>query len=145
MLRITEYVTTRTLTSNRSGNNNRQITSYDDDDGDGEAGDDELESGDVTDNGEIQQENRPGRRSAHRGGGSGHGSVKPRTSDYESSDSPNSSDHCEEISIPSSRTALGQPESLQLPVLIRTELEEYDCSYAPGTDLTDEDYVINRV
>lgn len=144
VLRITEYVTTRTLTSNRSGNNNRQITSYDDDDGDGEAGDDELESGDVTDNGEIQQENRPGRRSAHRGGGSGHGSVKPRTSDYESSDSPNSSDHCEEISIPSSRTALSQPESLQLPVLIRTELEEYDCSYAPGTDLTDEDYVINR-
>lgn len=145
VLRITEYVTTRTVVSNRSGNNNRQTTSYDDDDVEGEAGDDELEGGETTDNGEIQQENRSGRRSGHRGGESGHESIKPRTSDYESSDSPNSSDHCEEISVPSNRTAVWQSESYQPPVLIRTEMEEYDCPYAPDTDPTNEDYVIDRV
>ena len=156
VLRITEYVTSRTLASCRTGNNNRQISSYEDDenDGDGEAGDDELENGDAADSGETsrqQQQIRPGRRFGHLSGGSGHGSIKPRTSDYESSDSPNSSDHCEELSVPSSRTctALEEPElQQQPPVVIRTEIEDLDCPHAisySGIDADDEDYLGDRV
>jgi hypothetical protein len=143
------------LASCRTGSNHRQISSYDDDenDGDGEAGDDELESGDAADSVETtqQQQIRPGRRSGHLSGGSGHGSIKPRTSDYESSDSPNSSDHCEEMSVPSSRTctALEEPESQQQPtVVIRTEIEDLDCPHAisySGIDADDEDYIGDRV
>jgi hypothetical protein len=156
VLRITEYVTSRTLASTRTGSANRQISSYEDDenDGDGEAGDDELESGDAADSGETttrQQQIRPGRRSGHlSGSGSGHGSIKPRTSDYESSDSPNSSDHCEEM--PSSRTctALEEPESQQQqpPVVIRTEIEDPDYPHAipsSGIEADDEDYIDHRV
>ncbi|EFX75429.1 hypothetical protein DAPPUDRAFT_250482 [Daphnia pulex] len=157
VLRITEYVTSRTLASSRTGSVNRQISSYEDDenDGDGEAGDDELESGDAADSGETttrQQQIRPGRRSGHlSGSGSGHGSIKPRTSDYESSDSPNSSDHCEEM--PSSRTctaleeAESQQQQQQPPVVIRTEIEDPDCPHAipsSGIEADDEDYIDHR-
>lgn len=155
MLRITEYVTSRTLASSRTGSSNRQISSYEDDenDGDGEAGDDELESGDAADSGETtrQQQIRTGRRSGHLNEGSGHCSIKPRTSDYESSDSPNSSDHCEEMSVPSSRTCttLEEPElQQQPPVVIRTEIEDLDYPHAipsSGIEADDEDFIDDQV
>lgn len=144
VLRITEYVTSRTLvTSSRNGNSRPTSTSYDDeDDGDVEAEDDEPDCCDAT---AETQPHRPGRRSRSGGGGSGGSSMKPRTSDYESSDSPNSSDHCEEISATNSRSSVVEDD--QQPIVIRTEMEELDCSYPiPPVELDDGvDYTIDRV
>lgn len=143
VLRITEYVTSRTIVpANRTGNSRPTSNNYDDeDDGDGEADDDEPDCGEA-----FSSENQPVRR-GHRGGGgggSGGASLKPRTSDYESSDSPNSSDHCEEISATNSRCSVVEDD--QQPIVIRTEMEELDCSYPiPPAETDEENFIVNRV
>lgn len=131
VVRITEYVTSRTyVSSNKSGVNNRPASAAQCDDQeeiDRPAEEDEAEAVEV--DASDTQSNRSVRR--HRAGsGSGGFSgidTKPRTSDYESSDSPNSSDHCDEVSAGNSRSSAVEDDHHQ--IIIRTEMEELDCSY----------------
>lgn len=99
-VRIADYVTSRAF--NRATLNGAAGCRKDDDadDAEGEAGDDEAE------NSQPPEQARHRHQRRQRGHGadgplSASGANKPRTSDYESSDSPNSSDHCEELTAPS--------------------------------------------
>ena len=138
MLRITEYVTTRTLVTKSRTGSQKKTSGYDDYEDDAEADDDEPECGDAASVDENRQR-QLGRRPP-----SGAGSAKPRTSDYESSDSPNSSDHCEELSSSAANSRCAEDEQQQQQqqqVVIRTEMEELDCAYPTSVaEPDDEDY-----
>lgn len=93
VVRIADYVTSRSCynlappqpgPSNGGGGGNRHVQRN----CDGDENDENMEEQEVLGEVDTDHQRRP-----HRAAGN-----KPRTSDYESSDSPNSSDHCDEMS-----------------------------------------------
>lgn len=120
-VRIADYVTSRTFSRN-AANSAASRARDDEDDAEREEEEDEVENG-------TSEQPRHRHRRHHRGPGteSGGGASKPRTSDYESSDSPNSSDHCEDLPSPSEPLSrYDEPEiaALTQTPVINAELDE---------------------